>query len=220
MASLELEARLDNILSTAQTETADIDLFAPLPERVECPICMIPLPIEFSETAFYTCCGKCICRGCIYTHWMNEIKKGATVDEQKCAFCRQPPVSEKKQIKLLKRLMKNNHPQGFIQMAKSYEDGEGGVIQSNTKALEMKIRAAELGHVEAYEKIAEHYLQGIAMEEDVSKAVAFYEVAAKKGSVHAHRKLARFHGRNENIQQFVEHTKVAASAGDKESWIM
>ena len=31
MASLELEARLDNLLATAQEETKDIDLFAPIP---------------------------------------------------------------------------------------------------------------------------------------------------------------------------------------------
>jgi len=50
MATLELEARLDNLLATAQTETADIDLLAPLPEREECPICLIPLPIKHIHT--------------------------------------------------------------------------------------------------------------------------------------------------------------------------
>ena len=46
MISLELEARLDNLLCTAQAETADIDLLAPLiiTEREECPICLLPLP--------------------------------------------------------------------------------------------------------------------------------------------------------------------------------
>ena len=43
MVSLELEARLDNLLATAQKETADIDLFAPIPDKNECPMCMIPL---------------------------------------------------------------------------------------------------------------------------------------------------------------------------------
>ena len=33
MVSLELEARLDNLLATAQEETKDIDLFAPIQER-------------------------------------------------------------------------------------------------------------------------------------------------------------------------------------------
>ena len=30
MVSLELDARLDNLLSTAQAETVDIDIFAPI----------------------------------------------------------------------------------------------------------------------------------------------------------------------------------------------
>ena len=220
MASLELEARLDTLLSTAQTETADIDLFAPVQETEECPICMIPIPLDRGETAFYTCCGKSICRGCIYTHLLGEIANGATVDDQKCPFCRQPPLSETNQIKLLKRLMKNNNPQGFIQMAKSYEDGEDGLIQSNTKAFQMYICAAEIGYTEAYEKIGFYYQQGIAVEQDMSKAFAFYEVASKKGSVHAHKKLAKFHAINENVQQCIEHTKVAANAGDKDSMDM
>ena len=43
MVSLELEARLDNLLATAQEETAD--MFAPIPEKEECPICLLPLPL-------------------------------------------------------------------------------------------------------------------------------------------------------------------------------
>lgn len=42
MPTLELDARLDNLLSTTQAETADIDLFAPIQEREECPICLLP----------------------------------------------------------------------------------------------------------------------------------------------------------------------------------
>ena len=46
MVTLELEARLDNLFATAQTETADIDLLAPIPEREECPICLISTPYQ------------------------------------------------------------------------------------------------------------------------------------------------------------------------------
>ena len=49
MVSLELEARLDNLLATAQEETADIDMFAPIPEKEECPICLLPLPLLNDE---------------------------------------------------------------------------------------------------------------------------------------------------------------------------
>ena len=61
-----------------------------------------------------------------------------------------------------------------------------------------------------------YYEEGIAVEQDTSKALEFYTVAAKKGSLDAHAYLARFHGENEN-NQCIQHLKVLANAGDKKS---
>ena len=97
MVSLELEARLDNLLSTAQEETADIDLFAPIAEREECPICLIPLPFNDSEINLTMCCGKMICYGCTYKHMLTgKNKKGLShswedyKEDYKCPFCQHP----------------------------------------------------------------------------------------------------------------------------------
>ena len=68
-------------------------------------------------------------------------------------------------IKQLKKLMKNNHPDAFIMMANNYKTGDL-VFQSDTKALEMYTRAAELGHVEHIlrsESITMKVLQWIKM---------------------------------------------------------
>ena len=92
MVSLELEARLDNLLSTAQTEMANIDLFTPM-EREECEICMLPMPINSKENTFMQCCGKRVCIGCDYrTSMTTNAKNGRQrlTDKCKCAFCRQP----------------------------------------------------------------------------------------------------------------------------------
>lgn len=94
MASLELEARLDNLLSTGQRETADSDIFAPIPEREECPICLIPLPLVECEISFYACCGKSICRGCTWKHMLSDMKSGISHRDQKCSLCRQPPIKD------------------------------------------------------------------------------------------------------------------------------
>ena len=216
MVSLELEARLDNLLSIAQTETADIDLYKPIPERDECPICLIPLPIKENESMFMSCCGKKICKGCITRGIATDRRKGATVDEWKCAFCRQPPLPKTKQIKLLKKLMKKNNSHAFMRMATRYEEGNG-VFQSDTKALEMYIRAAELGNVNACVGIGLCYKKGTAVERDVSKSIEYLEVAAKKGSLIAHQYLATLNERHGNIQTSIKHVKVAASAGDQDS---
>ena len=184
MVSLELEARLDNLLVTFQEETKDVDLFAPITDREECPICLQPQPIKEDEILFMTCCGKQICKGCIYKNMLTYRKNGVPMEDLKCAFCRQPPPPETKQIKLLKRLMKINIPQAYLQMATRYRSGDG-VFQSNTKSIEMYIRAAELGDSEAFVGIGLCYRAGVAVEQDTSKALEFYEAAAKKGSVQA-----------------------------------
>jgi len=112
MTTLELGARLDNLLFTAKEETKDIDLFAPFPDREECPICMIPLPIDMSEAKFRLCCGKMICDGCIYKEVCTDVEK-TKVDRSKptglCAFCRLPPVPGNTEIKCLRKLTKNNN---------------------------------------------------------------------------------------------------------------
>ena len=215
MVSLELEARLDNLLRTAQTEMANIDLFAPIEEREECPICLIPLPLIEDEISFYACCGKNICGGCIHKQIATNIKKGLLdFHEYKCAFCRQPESINL--IKAIKKQMKKNNPDAFMAMAREYIAGKD-VIRSDTKAIEMYIRAAELGRAEAFGAIGSHYERGI-LKQDNSKALEFYEVGAKKGSVQAHKDLAHFAVTvSMDIQKSNNHLKVAASAGDKEA---
>ena len=80
--------------------------------------------------------------------------------------------------------MKKNNPRAFMQMARACKSGDG-VFQSDTRSLEMYIRAAELGHDQAFDAIGHFYDGGIVMEQDKSKALEYYEIAAKKGSVGA-----------------------------------
>lgn len=113
--------------------------------------------------------------------------------------------------------MKKNNPDAYMQMASRYESGDG-VFQSDTKALEMRIRAAELGNSQAYYFIGYFYDKGIVVEEDKSKAVEYLEISAKKGSALAHHQLAVNHHRSiGNIDESIKHLKVAASAGNKDA---
>lgn len=89
--------------------------------------------------------------------------------------------------------------------------------QSETKSLEMYIRSAELGHPDILGFIGTYCGDGNVVTQNNSKERAFYEVSAKKGSVKSHKRLAKFHGGNGDIQKSLEHLKVAASAGDQES---
>ena len=99
-----------------------------------------------------------------------------------------------------------------MQMANRYKRGDG-VMQSNTRALEMYIHAAELGDTQAYGMIGQHYF----MTQNTSKAVEFWEVAAKKGVFYAHSLLASLDDMNRNADGCNKHLRVAASAGHKGS---
>ena len=210
---VELEARLDNLLSTAQAETADIDIFAPITEKEECPICLIPFPNDDESTKFYPCCGKNVCIGCVSEHMKTEIKNGA--DHTQCAFCRK--ISPKNDIKALKKLMKrDNNPIAFMEMAFRHKSGRG-VLQSETKSLEMYIRAAELGHADAYLMIGQHYNHGLVVEANYVKALAFWEIAAKKGLIRAHLKFAEAYENNSNKEKSIKYLKVAACAGHQQT---
>ena len=222
MVSLELEARLNNLLSSGQAETADIDLFTPIADREECPICLIPLPFRDDEIVYKICCGKQICDGCNYKNYKNDLNNGVSTDEMECAFCRQ--LTPMNTTKALKKLMKKNNTYAFMAMAFGYESGTDGLFQSDTKSLEMRIRAAELGSAKAFTGIGQDYdsrreyfyEEGSVVKRDMSKALAFWEIAAKKGDIVTRGLLIAEIWDNHGSKMLIKHLKVIASAGDKE----
>jgi len=53
----------------------------------DCPICMIPVPLNATKARLMACCSKVICIGCFHANFIREAK--ASLDP-KCTFCRQP----------------------------------------------------------------------------------------------------------------------------------
>ena len=91
-------------------ELRDVALFKDPPPKEECPICFLPIPVEFvscvslpdatilsvpiydfanehvelaaeDSEVYYPCCGKTICQGCVYS---SSRKSG---NHDKCPFC-------------------------------------------------------------------------------------------------------------------------------------
>lgn len=58
--------------------------------------------------------------------------------------------------------MKNNNPESYLHMAERYKTGKG-VLQSDTKSIEMYIRAAELGNANAFGYIGDDYKHGVVV---------------------------------------------------------
>jgi hypothetical protein len=53
----------------------------------DCPICLLPLPIDPRKSTMQSCCSKLICDGCDLANKIRELEEKL---QQKCPFCRHP----------------------------------------------------------------------------------------------------------------------------------
>ena len=152
-------------------------------EREECPICFHVLPHAIDEIVYQTCCGRKICNGCIIGRQRAELKEtgmiieGVTPEEKQfilirlfwsnlCPFCRQPgPKNDEEQLQLIyDRIEIRNDRDYTIALTKLgyfYENGECGLPQNLTKAVELYKKAYDLGDPDAawnlYHMYHQHY---------------------------------------------------------------
>ena len=182
----------------------------PLPE--DCPICMLPLPLTEGEVQFQSCCGKMICRGCIYA--MVEREGVNTL----CAFCRTPdPNSAKECIKRLEKRMDKGNAAAFSMLAGFYAEGDMGLPQDWLKANELYLKAGELGCDEAYFNLGNAYDDGEGVDIDEEKAKHYWELAAMNRDVTARHNLGVIEEGAGNDERAFKHYILAASAGHPES---
>ena len=122
----------------------DEAVFKEPPPPEECPICLLPLPLNPRESMFQSCCGKLICFGCIYA-MEKEARGRGKRGPLYCAFCRAlPPTSEATFDSQSRKLMETDHAYAFYYVAGLYKNGEG-VPQDMAKANELYLKAGELG---------------------------------------------------------------------------
>jgi len=53
----------------------------------DCPICLLPLPIDPRKSTMQSCCCKMICNGCVHAYRIREFEENL---QHKCPFCRHP----------------------------------------------------------------------------------------------------------------------------------
>ena len=179
-------------------------------EPEECPICMLPLPLDGESFAaqFQSCCGKSICHGCIYAMEMSEGK-------DLCAFCRTPPPSSaEEQIKRLKIQMDKGNGEAFNTLGLAYESEDYSLAQDTTKANELFLKAGELGCADGYYNLGISYHRGKGFEVDMGKTKHYYALAAIGGSILARTNLGVLEGRPGNHHRTMKHLILAAKAGD------
>eukprot|EP00984_Skeletonema_dohrnii_P034059 scaffold32901_cov157-Skeletonema_dohrnii-CCMP3373.AAC.2 len=176
----------------------------------DCPICMIPLPIDVQKYVMSSCCCKIICKGCAYA---NGSREEAEKLHPSCPFCRKPvPFTQEQHDKQMMKRVAANDPvamrrKGILQ----YNKGDYG------SAFEYYTRAAELGDVDAQYELARLYQFGKGVEKDEGKEIHHLEEAAIGGHPSARRTLGLIEWDNGNTERAVKHFIIAAKLGDDDS---
>jgi len=193
-------------------EMHDEKLFKDHPPSEECPICMLPMPIDAGKTTFQACCGKTICSGCIYA--LEESEGGVGL----CPFCRTPASSSPEEhINRTKKLMDKGNAEAFNQLAGLYAQGRMGMPQDRGKANELNLKAGELGCDNGYFNLGNSYRDGKGVTADTEKANYYFELAAMNGSISARNNLGCLEHRAGNYERAYKHFIIAARAGDMAS---
>ena len=137
-----------------------------LPPRRDCPICNHGLPLKRSESAYYQCCGRVICFGCVVGRERAEFKEtgyiieGMTPEEEQfllislsnscvCPFCRhEGPTTDEESVQFLNNRIRarddRDYTRALTNLGTCYAKGEDGLPQDVDKAEELYKQAFDL----------------------------------------------------------------------------
>ena len=198
----------------------DDKLFNQPPPNEECPICMVTLPTHERGSTYYECCGKMICVGCMYS-MMTRTRKDRPSNVPVvflCAFCRTPShSSDEDYLKRLHKRIDADDAMAIYILAHHYRHARHGLPQDSAKALELFVRAGELGHAGAYCNIGYAYeigAESYGIEKDMKKSKHYYALAAMEGDVRARHNLGVLEEEEGNFTIALKHFMIATQGGD------
>ena len=175
----------------------------------DCPICMIPLPIDVDKSTISGCCSKVICQGCFYANLWREIEMRI---QRTCPFCREPwPETEEEWDKQRMKRVEANDPVALYQQGG--RQNKKGEYQS---AFEYWTKAAELGNAHAHYQLSVMYYYGKVVEKDEGK-MSYHEEAAIGGHPLARHNLGFVEMNNGNPERAIKHYIIAATQGEDRS---
>ena len=157
---------------------------------------------------YYPCCGKNICKGCVYS-----FRKSG--NDGKCPFCNSNRAS-KSQLDVNREIMKRveaNDPGTMRLLAEHYIKGEHGFPRNETKAMELFIKSADLGSGDAHHALGNIYEH---QRGNMKKAKFHYEEGAMLGDEMCRSSLGRLEfilSKHEQPERALKHWTIAASGG-------
>jgi TPR repeat protein len=153
---------------------------------------------------YYPCCGKSICKGCIY----SSVVAG---NVKKCPFCNSDRGSKtyEEVAEEIRTRVAVNDAGAICMLARQYSHGHGCFEQDHAKAIDLFNRSANLGFSKAHSSLGYLYHKS----GDLKKAKFHCEAAALAGHEEARCNLGVMDANSGNIERAVKHWKIAASAG-------
>lgn len=200
-------------LLTGEEETSGLNLFSELELNEECPVCLETMPLYPDQHIMCPICGNNTCSMCV-----NAISK--TGSQKLCPVCGADHAkSQQKHDGIFKkgmlRLSERNNPNAAVQVGNHYRCGKDGFIYNPTLSLHYYLRAAKMGFHDGYANLGDAYGYGIRdiLEKNMGMCIRFLEVAAKKGSVTAHKRLCNLFKNEISYSIAIDHASVLAKAG-------
>ena len=194
---------------------SDDELFKQPPNK-DCPICLLRLPLLASGSMFVPCCGKMICCGCGFAPVFDNL--GNTIKEKKCPFCRTPALrSHEEHKKRLQKRVELDDAEAIFRLGCNYRDGDDGFPQDCVEALDLFVRAGDLGSNKAYCNVGYAYDCGHGVDIDEKKATHYCKLAAIGGNVNARHNLGFYEKEAGNLNRALKHFMISAEEGHEYS---
>jgi hypothetical protein len=175
----------------------------------DCPICMIPMPLDLNKSTLMSCCSKVICDGCCHANTIRVVQESL---DPTCPFCRKPTPAEEEVGGYTMKRIEANDPVAMCQQGEKYYN-KGDYCS----AIEYFTKAAKLGDALAHCKLAGCYGWGEGVEKDKKKQLYHLEEAAIGGHPMARYNLGCIEGENGKIERAVKHWIIAANQGCDDS---
>jgi len=172
----------------------------------DCPICMLPLSLDLSQSTMMACCSKMVCNGCGHANQVREIEDARVPS---CPFCREllPTTKEGCDKQRMKRMEANDPVAMCREGREQYEKGD------YSSAFEYLTKAAELGDVAAHYWLSRLHHDGHILEKEMGKVIHHMEEAAIGGHPKARHNLGWHEGNNGRYERAVKHLIIAAKLG-------
>ena len=213
----EIEARARALAERLEAELQDVELFGPLPEREDCPICLLPMPTLDNKSCYKPCCGKILCNACANSSWAMSERRNITPS---CAFCRSDDkICNEARLERFKKRAEANDTGALNALAGMYQTGARSVPGDDVLSMHYALRAAELGHPNAMIMLSVQCVDepvGILSNFEDGREI-FATAAAKKRSVSGYSLLGYLHFERQELDKAANIFSFSARRGDTRS---